>query len=152
MDGFINGVLAGVVSAALVASFAYMFRAVIWPIFRRYVDRSPSLNGSMWKGFEVDGTPSDGTLVISQRGNRVRATLNLVRENKPARTFRYSGKIVGLQIVLTWEEEESNGMNVGAYVLRLNPTHDEMVGKTVYVNLAGEGINSSERTYKRVSS
>lgn len=152
MGRFEVDVWVSIVSGLLVLCISYVVQQVIVPIAKRISQKSVSLGGTVWQGFNSDDTPSNTTLKISQLGSRITATVELVRTDRPARMFKYSGKIVGRQVVLTWEEKASGGLNVGAFVLRVSNDKSELIGKTVYVNADGEGVTSTDRIYRRALS
>ena len=89
-----------------------IFRIYVLPLFPPF-QKVPRLNGTEW---EYGG----GTLKISQHGYGTKIKAEARRKNGN-RHFKYKGKIMSGQLVLTWEELEGGGYIMGAMVLRLTP-------------------------------
>ena len=87
----------------------------------------------------------DGILEIRQYGTKIKA--RAIRTSQSPRHFNYKGKIIGGQLVLTWEQAEGAGFIVGAMVLRLDHTGRTLNGMTTYVHHDTGEVRSRERRY-----
>lgn len=90
-----------------------------------------------------------GTLVIRQRGTRIKAEALRLGPGDTARRFDYDGRLMGGQLVLTWKQEGGDGHIVGAMVLRITGNGQELEGMTTYVAHDEGKVRSSPRKYTR---
>lgn len=111
----------------------------------------PNLQGSVWEGYSPKHPESGITsrLEISQSGNMIRANIQR-RVSDGEREFLYEGKIIGGDILLTWEEIDGAGYIVGAMVLHLVHDLKRLEGRSTYYSHKHGEVISSKRLYKRV--
>lgn len=117
------------------------WRHVLWPLFRALTTiRGPAPRiGGTWR---YDA----GIMKIRQLGTRIRAKAT---RHGSLRKFRYNGELRGGQLVLTWEEQEGQGYNMGAMVLRLEGNRKKLSGVTTFLRHDSAEVVSEPREYTR---
>ena len=131
------GIASGIAVTLIVGAYTRWLR----PMFDSLLHAVPRLNKTEWL---YEG----GTLEVSQTGTRIRAKARRTTDGR-VRDFKYNGKIIGGQVVLTWEEPKQAGYTIGAMVLKLTADGQKLEGKTMYVSHELGTVICADRSYSR---
>jgi hypothetical protein len=144
------GVLAGVVTAFLL----WVSNEFLYPYVAGMLADTPDLNKTKWGGrdkYDDPSNPATSTMEINQLGTRISAVIRRKTKEGKERVFNYRGKIRSGQIVLTWEELEGEGYNVGAMILHLSGKLNKLEGVSTYLKHDTSELVADFRTYERIS-
>ena len=137
----LTDILSAVVSMLIGGALLKAFQIWILPMMDQYLHSVPRLDGTKWKY-------SKGILEITQFGTRIKA--KAVRsDGDTIGTFKYQGKIISGQLLLTWEKSQAAGYIVGAMVLKLSQDGQTLKGHTTYLDHSNGSVISRGREYTR---
>ncbi|MEA1900398.1 MAG: hypothetical protein U9N47_06515 [Thermodesulfobacteriota bacterium] len=124
------------------------FVRIVIPKVRGILLRVPNISGE-WESNEKtdDGKEVKRKLIVQQYGIRVKA--KVTREHYKKRVFYYQGTFQAGQLVLHFEEKGGEGYIVGAMVLKLSSSREDLNGKAVYFHHNSGEVVCSDRWYKK---
>jgi len=142
MKNFILNVTASIIATISIV----LFINYLIPYLRGFFLKTPNVSGK-WDVRTPEDQQCKGVLTITQRGIRIKATfLHLDTHSM----FHYKGNILSGQLVLNFEEKGKEGLNVGAFILRLQGHSNQMIGRTLFWNNDQGEFNSNEYRATRV--
>lgn len=138
----IIGIVGGLLSAVIVFLVGLLIKKVVLPSITAYLYQGPNLSGQ-WKCYDAseENAECTGTAEINQKGEKVKATLRLVksRAGRPInKQFQYEGRLASGQLTLLFEDTSLKRFAIGAVVVKLSPDNQTMSGKTTYFD---HGLN-----------
>jgi hypothetical protein len=137
----LQNLFVGIASSSAVAVFGaflgWSYQNLLVPLWRAYGQKTPAISGT-WHILATD-EPQKGRQVghvhIDQYGTRIKATYNRrKRSDGTVRTFQCEGQFTSGQLVLTSEEVDREGYNVGSIVLKLSSDGQMLKGLNVYLS------------------
>lgn len=134
----IIGVLTGVVSAILIALFNNIYHSIILPWFQSKVYRGVLLQGK-WKGhMEINPVKWDMSLVIEQKGNKVRGTLVAKSDDPKAKKketdMYFNGEIYEGYLIINCTAKDPHDISFGAMILKIK--NKKMTGQQIFRDLS----------------
>ncbi len=147
-DFWIN-IAAGI---ALAAASQLLFHVLApWYLAWRY--KAPKLAGH-WVFFDSteSNAESVGTAEFSQSGESVTATTARAksRSGRPiARSFKYRGRVRDGQVLLTFDQPDSNGFIAGNLVLKISGDLKTLTGFTVYLDRDAGNVVAHPISFRR---
>ncbi len=143
MEKFLTLIIGAVLS--LLVQLAY--KNVLVPSYARLVVGVPKIDKTTWTA------PGGRMMEIRQTGASIRAKVwRKKAKGAPGRpdkvsVFTYKGRIVGRNLILTWENPESAVH--GAMVLRLSATPDKLTGFSTFYSENEAKVVASGREYSK---
>ena len=132
------GVLTGVLSAILIAFSSIIYQSIVLPWFQAKVYRGVLISGT-WSGkMEINGVQWKLTLVIKQRGNKVKGTFNADSDNPDARKKKtnmvFCGSIYDGFLIITCTATDPHDISFGSMILRIK--NRQMSGQQIFRDLS----------------
>ena len=135
-DNVVASIIGGIAAILLIE----LTRRLIWPLLSGFIEQVPLLRNTTW-------TYHDGTFEItSQIGARIKARATR-SDGERIRHFNYNGKIVGGQLLLTWEESRARGHIFGTMILNRSQDGQRLEGMTMYYSHQEGRVISVVREY-----
>lgn len=147
MGGFLSGVLASIVAAALIAIIVKS----VWPAFQNRCLYNGIRVAGVWEIIEARNgrDVKVGKIELTQQGRIIKgtSTRKKTREGKDSeRKFQYRGFIDGHQVTLIFEDKKGVGFDTGTYVFRIQNDGHTMVGMATFHGKRENKIVSEPRT------
>jgi hypothetical protein len=131
------GVMAGVITTALLCIVSVMFRAVITPWVSSLLYSGPDISGD-WSGHDDQSPKAQqvSSAHVTQKGAAVAIDIERFKrrsDHSPCkRRLHYKGRLTAGTLITLYEDVEMKGFIVGTMVMSLSTDGKMLSGKVVY--------------------